>query len=84
MVRAQLFHDLPVCVPGKAVLVEEQDGAGADEQVGRVFERGRRIVQNARRLIDIVAGIQDSVPDLQLAGDDIGMRPARCLCGGAV
>src|SRR5271168_3326317 len=79
MFRAQPLHDLPVRVPGKAVLVEEQDRAGADEQVGRVFQSGGRVVQNARRLVDIVARVQYTVPDLKLARDDIGVRPGKVL-----
>src|SRR5215472_8909602 len=77
--RPKLFHDLPIRVTGKAVLVEEQDGAGADEQIGRIFECGGRVVQNTRRLIDIVASIQDAVADLQLARNDVGVRAGEVL-----
>ena len=41
---AQLFHYLPVRVARKAVLVKEQHGAIADEEIGRVFEGSRRVV----------------------------------------
>src|SRR5215813_4984471 len=55
--RAQPLHHLPIRVTGEAVLVEEQDSTVADEQVGRVLERGCRVVENSGRLVDIVAGI---------------------------
>ena len=45
--RAQLFHDFPIRVARKAVLVKEQHGAIADEEIGRVFESSGRVVQNA-------------------------------------
>src|SRR6266478_879691 len=79
MFGAQLLHDLPVCVAGEAVLVEEQHGTVADKEIRRVFEGGGRVVQDPGRLVDIVAGVQDAVANLQLAGNDKGMGPGEML-----
>src|SRR5262249_57918646 len=79
VLRAQFLHNLPIRVAGKPLLIEEQYRATANKQVGRVFERGGRVVQNTRRLIDIVAGIQDTIADLQFAGDDVSMSTGEML-----
>src|SRR5438132_12012263 len=65
--RADQLYHFPVEITGEAVLVEEQHRAIADEQIGRVFKRRRRVMQDAGGLIDVVAGIEGAVAHLKLA-----------------
>src|SRR5689334_2761024 len=66
--RAAHFLDLfPADVAGEAGVIEEHDRAVADEQVLGVLQRLGRAVQHGVGLVDVVAGVQDRAPDLQLA-----------------
>ena len=69
----------PIRVAGKPVLIEEQHRAVADEQIGRVFERGGLVVQDARGFIDESPAFKMPSAHLQFSGQDIGMSTGEVL-----